>query len=274
MPTASARYVLEVDDPVAADVAVAALWAAGATGVWDRGPAGGPELVAWFPSADASVPPGGRWEAQAEEDWLTAWREGLEPVRTGSIVVAAPWHGTPDDARTIVIDPRMAFGTGQHPTTQLCLAALQELVSGGGSVLDVGTGSGVLAIAAALLGAERVVAVDTDHEAVEEAARNTHDNLAPGDGRVEVLPGTLADVADRGPFDVVVANLVTATIVELAEELVSAVAPCGHLVVSGIAAERVAPVADALAWAGATPVLVRHERGWVAVTARSPSVPS
>jgi ribosomal protein L11 methyltransferase len=274
MPTARTRYVLRVSDPVAAEVAIAALWTAGAAGVWDRGPADGPELVAWFESADAPVPPGGRWEEEPDDDWLTAWREGLEPVRVGALVVAAPWHAPTDAARVIVIDPRMAFGTGHHPTTRLCLAAIQELVGGGGTVLDVGTGSGVLAIAAALLGAERVLAVDTDPEATAEARRNVRENLGIDGDRVEVLTGSLTDVVDGAAFDLVVANLVTAAVADLAGELVSVLRPGGHLVVSGVATERATAVIAALERAGAAPVSVRRERGWVAITAVGPSVTS
>ncbi|MBA2530074.1 MAG: 50S ribosomal protein L11 methyltransferase, partial [Euzebyales bacterium] len=123
------------------------------------------------------LPLAGRWEPVPERDYNAAWRESIEPVTVGAVTIVPPWLPTPADAREVlVIEPAQAFGTGHHETTTGCLAALQELALAGRRVLDVGTGTGVLALAAARLGAAEVVAVDTDPLAVAAAARNADVN--------------------------------------------------------------------------------------------------
>jgi SAM-dependent methyltransferase len=163
------------------------------------------------------------------------------------------------DARVVlVLDPGRAFGSGHHPTTLGCLEALGELDLAGRSVIDVGCGSGVLAIAAARRGAT-VVAVDVD----EEAVRATRDNAARNGVTLDVRRGG-PEVA--GSADVVVANLVTGTLVALAEALVAATATT--LIVSGVVAERAATVRAALTTAGVTVDSVRERDGWVVIVGR------
>lgn len=195
-----------------------------------------------------------------EEDWAGAWKRHFPVLRVGRrVVVRPPWrrYRAERDEVVLVVDPGMAFGTGLHPTTRLCLVALERLADRGAiqdaRVLDVGSGSGILSIGAAKLGASSVVAVDTDPIAVEACAANVGRNRL---GHViDARPGTIP-VADR-PFDLVVANLVASLLVQLAERLYEVVRPGdgaigsgGILVCSGIIDDREPEVRRALAAAG------------------------
>lgn len=185
----------------------------------------------------------GRWEHLAGRDWHERWRAGLTPVRAGRWTVTPSWLAG-DVVGELVVDPGQAFGTGHHETTTACLEALDATALDGRSVLDVGTGTGVLAIAAALAGAT-VTAVDTDPLAVEAATANAARNGA----RITVGLGSTDRAAGR-TFDVVVANLDSATLVALATDLRAAVAPAGTLIASGVSNERRDEVRAALEQAG------------------------
>lgn len=200
-----------------------------------------------------------------DDDWATAWRKYFRPVRFGRVVVKPSWEDyspEPDDV-IVEIDPGMAFGTGNHPTTALCLHLLQETISGGETVLDVGTGSGILAIAAAKLGASSVAGIDIDPVAVD-AAR----------GNVEMNGLSLAvQVADSpavfdGTADVVVANIVPNVIIGMAEALCGKVRPGGKLITSGIVLERAAEVRAKIEGLGLEPLDERREGDWVALVHR------
>lgn len=217
---------------------------------------------AHFAQRPAALPVQGRWEELADQDWGELWKAGLDPVRVGTLVVTPPWHAT-GGTDEIVIEPAQAFGTGHHETTAGCLAALQERPLAGTRVLDVGTGSGVLAIAAARLGAAVVVAVDTDPLAVDAAAWNAAANGV----RVDVRAGSAEDVDAR--FDTVVANLDTATLCALAGALTARLAPDGTLVASGVSRERADEALAALGTAGLH-ATVRAGAEWVVLTARVP----
>lgn len=204
----------------------------------------------------------GRWEQLADRDWHERWRAGLTPVRAGRWTVTPTWLAT-GAADELVIDPGQAFGTGHHETTIGCLLALDTVALSGRCVLDVGTGTGVLAIAAALAGAE-VVAVDTDPLAVDAARANAGHNGA----RVTVARGSVDHVAGR-TFDVVVANLDSSTLAGLAPQLRDALTTGGTLIAGGVSNERCDEVRAALEDAGlqlsATPgrewTLLRATRG-------------
>jgi len=204
-------------------------------------------------------------EQLPDRDWRTAWHEHFEIVRVPgprTIVVRPPhipYTGKPDE---IVIDlvPGLAFGTGQHQSTRLCLSLLAEQVQGGERVLDVGTGSGILAVAAAKLGAASVLATDIDPLAVE-AARQTvrQSQLAE---RVQVQEGS---IPTDDQFDLVVANLTADLLQFLAGDLASAVTPGGRLIVSGLIATRQDEVAAALTNRGFLLQTVRTENEWRAL---------
>lgn len=190
-----------------------------------------------------------------DEDWAARSQAELRAVRVGSIVVAPPWDvlakvgagfsrpGTGASAPIIIIiQPSMGFGTGHHATTRLCLAALQQLDLLGKTVVDVGTGSGVLAIAASRLGAAQVLAIDDDENAIQSA----RENLALNRGANVTLG--LFDVRATAlrPFDVVLANLTGALLVSTAQTLLRLTKPAGHLVLSGLMEAEERDVLDAL----------------------------
>jgi ribosomal protein L11 methyltransferase len=210
-----------------------------------------------------------------DEAWAERSQASLTAIRVGRIVVTPPWDtgnaamlargtlGQPDSL-VVVIEPSMGFGTGHHESTRLCLAALQRLPLAGRSVLDVGTGSGVLAIAAALLGAARAVGIDEDRDALASAAANVALNGLPA-GRAEMQHGNL--LAQALPVaDVVLGNLTGALLRRAAATLIAAVAPTGCLIVSGFTDDERLAVEHAFA-----PLAVasaESERGWLALTFR------
>ena len=180
-----------------------------------------------------------------EEDWLEAWKAQFTPLRIGAFLVRPTWtDAAADGAIALVLDPGMAFGTGLHPTTQQCLEALSKIPLDGRSVLDVGTGSGILAIAAAKRGASPVVGVDVDPLAVDAARENADRNGVA----IPVGMGSAADVPGR--FDVVVANLVSPVLQQIAADLAARMAPRGMLVTAGISAPSEPQTRDAFLRAG------------------------
>ncbi len=191
----------------------------------------------------------------ADEDWATRSQENLRALRVGNVIVAPPW----DVPTTIVIQPSMGFGTGHHATTRLCLAALQRLDLAGRSVLDVGTGSAVLAITASRLGAADVTAIDDDGDAIHAAWENLA--LNPG-ATVALIEGDFRAL-ELIPADVVLANLTGALLIAGAERLRRLVNARGRLILSGLMTHEEADVVSALS---AFTVEQRSEEdGWVCV---------
>lgn len=186
----------------------------------------------------------------AEEDWAEAWKKQLKVLHIGQRIVIQPsWLDyTPAPGEIIIrLDPGMAFGTGLHPTTQMCLAALEELVNPGTHVLDLGTGSGILAIAAAKLGAGHVLAVDNDPVAVKTARGNVATNGVQE--TVNLVRGSLADVPES--YDLIVVNILAKVIVEMAQQgLANRLRPGGTLIAAGIIADQKLQVVTALKRAG------------------------
>jgi len=195
-----------------------------------------------------------------EEDWLESWKAQFTPLRIGRFLVRPTWSDARADSEAIeiVLDPGMAFGTGLHPTTQQCLVALSTIALEGKSVLDVGTGSGILAIAAAKRGATPVVAVDNDGIAVEAARENTVRNGV----MIPVGEGSGADVPGR--FDIVIANIVSPVLQLIARDLVARLAPKGMLIVTGISAPSEPQTRAAFVDAGLRTLVDRNMRDdWV-----------
>ena len=220
--------------------------------------------TAWFAAPVETLPLPGRWEDLGQVDWHAEYQRRLQSVTVGALTVAPPW-ADPLAPEALVILPGQAFGTGHHETTTGCLAVLQEVGVPGRRVLDVGTGSGVLAIAAARLGAAEVVAVDTDPLAVEAATGNAAANDAAVDVRLGSLEAVDELLADG--FDVVVANLDTATLCRLAPDLLHRLRGDGVFIGSGVSLERVGEVLAAFAAAGAV-LTVRRGREWVVLVGR------
>ena len=273
---------LTVDLPEAdTELAESLLWDAGATGLeirdreappmpGVRGPAPGEAVVvAWFEGlaqAEAALgllresvePLRSTIEEAPDTDWSTAWRARIRSTRVGRLWVGPPWETAPADAVALTIEPKMAFGTGDHPTTALCVAAVDAFCTGhpGASVLDVGTGTGVLALMARRLSAGRVVGVDTDSTSVALARENAALNQISG---VELSGASLAEVA--GPFDLVVANILANTLVELAPDLVRLTGQ--RLVLAGVLAPQEAEVRRAFVARGVTAEAGARDGDWV-----------
>ncbi|RIL12570.1 50S ribosomal protein L11 methyltransferase [bacterium] len=206
----------------------------------------------------------------AEADWAEAWKAHFTPLHLpGGFVVVPAWidpaeAGARPGEHVVRLDPGMAFGTGLHPTTQLCLAALADHVRPGARVLDAGTGSGILAIAAARLGAAYVRGVDIDARAIDSARANAALNGVA----IDFDAGGVTPPAASAPFDVVVANILAPTVVALATVLAAHLRPGGVLIASGILAEQADGVAAAMQAAGCGPPARRAAGDWVALVAR------
>lgn len=232
------------------------LFAAGCSGVWE--PDQGEDhaaIVAYFPAgyqdrmADLcrqlspflSVPETEiAIEKIAQENWMEGWKDYFRPVKlTPTWTVLPPWWpGAGTQPGQILIYPGMAFGTGTHETTRLAATLLEKALKPGDSVLDVGTGSAILAILSRKLDAGRIFAIDNDVDALENAAENCRLNGC--DHAIRLSSCTLADL--EGTFDLVVANIIAPVLVELAPQLVAKLHPGGRLILSGILAEQLETV--------------------------------
>jgi ribosomal protein L11 methyltransferase len=204
-----------------------------------------------------------------ESDWRESWKKYFGVQRIGRALMVKPsWtQYRPKPGETVIeIDPGMAFGTGQHPTTAMCLRALEELVRPGMRVLDLGCGTGILAIAAAKLGASRVVAVDIDPNAVRAARENAAANgVSPA---IDVREGTL-EMVEGEQFDIIVANISGLTLERLASEMVSRLVAGGALVTSGFLEDAVAGLREAYAIVDLTIDRVVEDGVWRAIVSRS-----
>ena len=197
-----------------------------------------------------------------EQDWAVSWREFFGVVDTGDRIVIVPtWieHEVQPGQIAIRLDPGQAFGTGHHETTRLCLSAMDELVRPGMAVLDVGTGSGVLAIAAVLLGAATVEAIDIDPIAAEVARKNCEANGIGAEVRVSA--GVLAE-DHPGRYDLVLSNISTDANLRLAPIFGSVVNPGGFAILSGILSPDARRAQAAMAHHGFVLTAIRHERDW------------
>ncbi len=263
------------------DVATALLWESGTSGIEVR--SGGPDetiLLAYFPPASDLATsladrlraiPSARLEAVPvpDVDWVARFREGFEASSCGSFWVAPVWAeppATPPGARLLVVDPGRAFGTGTHETTRLCLRALQEEAPKRASsdrLLDVGTGSGILAVAAAILGWRHVTGVDVDPEAVQSAVHHARLNQV---GPAFVL-GDGGAPFRRGSFALVLANITAPLLLARCGEIGSLVAPNGTIVLSGLLTSDIDQVAAAYADVGV--VDARLDGEWAALRVRA-----
>ncbi len=261
-----------------ADAATALLFERGAAGVEEReaglAPMPGERqpgsgrvlLIGFFPdretaedAAEALGIPANLAEIP-DRDWGEEWKKGLGPVSVGRLFLRPSWidAAPPPGAAEVVLDPGMAFGTGTHATTSLCLAAIDAFLARrpGASVLDVGTGSGLLAIAARKLGAGRVAANDNDPVAVAVAAENAERN-----GAALELTGDPPS-AIPGTFDLVVANILANVLVELAPDLVRRAAPGAEVVLAGVLVPQEAEVAQAFLAQGLTALPGERRGEW------------
>ena len=198
-----------------------------------------------------------------QEDWQNAWKKYYHAMDIGQRLAIVPgWETYDTDRIVITMDPGMAFGTGTHETTSLCLETLDSMVKGGERVLDIGTGSGILAIAALKLGAAEAEGVDIDPMCVRTAGENAARNGVAD--RFKVLVGDLSDKAS-GQYNIITANIVAAAILSLAPHVPVLMAPDARFIASGIIDERKDEVLAGLRAAGLAPVEVKEKRGWVCI---------
>lgn len=212
-----------------------------------------------------------------DKDWINNWKEYFKPFTVDDILIKPTWEEVPEahkDKLLIQIDPGTAFGTGMHETTQLCLKQLKRFVAPGSTVLDVGTGSGILGIAALKLGAERVFGTDLDENAISAVRENLQSNGIHPD-RFQVVQGNLIDdpaVQEQAGFaryDLAVANILADVIILLQGEVASHLKPGGIFITSGIIDAKEEAVLEAFAGNQAFEVLeVGRQGDWVSVTAK------
>lgn len=264
---------LRVSAPGRRDDASAALFAAGAQGVHEDGAT----LVTHFPpeidvaevirQVHAAIPDAVCETSPTESiDWSVHWRDKLGAHTLGRLTIAPTWLAEGHDpATTIVIDPGMAFGTGDHPTTRGATRLLQEVVQPGLVVADLGAGSAVLAIAAAKLGASRVFAIEYDGDAIGNAEDNVRRNDV--DGIVHVFEGDATVLLPLvAPVDVIVANIISSVLVELLPAMHSALRAGGRAILSGILLEERDAMLDAIAADGWRVEREDVEDAWWSIT--------
>jgi ribosomal protein L11 methyltransferase len=207
-----------------------------------------------------------------EEDWANAWKEHFHVTQIGQRIIIRPsWRDYTPKAEEVVItlDPGMAFGTGLHPTTRMCLECVEQLTRPGMRVMDVGTGSGILALAAAKLGADQVYAIDNSSVAVESANENAAINGLSE--RIQVVAGTLDEATAQrmaGQYDLVLVNIIAHIIGSIASQLAQVLAPNGLLVVSGIIEARRQDAEGPLLAAGLELVEEHKIEDWLALVLR------
>lgn len=257
---------------------LAALFARGSAGVQEDGDAlitflvaetvDDAALRAGLAAADAAAAV--ELSPAVDEDWGHRWRQSVTAHVVGPLTVAPPWLADQSDpARTVVIDPGMAFGTGEHESTRGVLRLLPDVVRAGDLVADLGAGSAVLSIAAAKLGAARVVAIEIDHDAIDNAERNVVRNGVAD--RVHIIEGDAAVLLPLvAPIRVVLANIVSSVLVDLLPIIGAAVTSDGHAVLSGILLGERRAMIDVLGAAGWHIVREDIEGDWwtAAVAAR------
>ncbi len=224
----------------------------------------------------------GRLEAELssirEEDWANNWKQYFKPITVGEKLIVKPsWEELEDTGgrKVLEIDPASSFGTGQHHTTRLCLELLEDCVSEGSHVLDLGCGSGILSIGAILLGAADAVAVDIDQNAAATAAENAEKNGIPAD-RYRTYYGNIIDdeklsaeiESPLGGYDVITANIVADVLIAMKDHFRRYLRKGGTLIISGIIEERMEEVLSAVESVGFTRLRVSVKEGWAAAEFR------
>lgn len=270
----SAEWItVRVVPGAARDRVAAALFEAGARGLQELGDT----FVTHVPgqaAADALVcaalgaNPGASVETAPLEvvDWSERWKQSIRSHRLGRLVVAPPWlAGGLDPATTIVIEPQMAFGTGEHATTRAVIRLLQSVVREGDRVADLGAGSAVLAIAAAMLGASQVTAIEIDHDAIANAEENVRRNGV--DDRVSVIEGDAEILLPLvGPVRVITANIISSVLVALLPTMARSLVPGGRAILSGILSTERAEMCRVLEAAGWSIQADDEEDAWWSAT--------
>ncbi len=222
----------------------------------------------WYLHQIWSIIPEPTYTSIADQDWTAGWKDSLPVLHIGRRVVIRPsWREYDASVGEVVLelDPGLAFGSGLHPTTQLCIEAVDDFVHSGMHVLDIGTGTGILAMVAAKLGADQVLAVDTDEDAVTAARRNFQQNNVQA--AVHLRLGSLAGV--EGTYDMILVNILAPIIISMVESgLATRLLPEGFLIVSGILTEQVDDVKAAMHRNGFKVIESRQRGVWVVLVAK------
>ena len=203
-----------------------------------------------------------------EEDWESNWKEYFHPITIGKKLVICPTWRTSDcypQRSVVMLDPGMAFGTGHHPTTRMCLELLEEIIQGEEKVLDIGCGSGILSIAAVQLGAEFSRGIEIHENAVDVARENCVSNNV--DDKIDIVLGTLDEHKYNECYDVAVANISSKVIVDLIQSLVGSIKVGGALILSGILSESFANIERAVSGVDVRIEDVKRDGDWVAILA-------
>jgi len=203
-----------------------------------------------------------------EEDWENNWKKYYKPTKIGDKIIIKPiWekYEASSDEIIVEIDPGMAFGTGTHETTRMCIEALEKYVSPNATVFDIGTGSGILAIVAAKLNAKKIIGVDLDPVAVDSAKQNVSYN---GLTNIEILHGNLMDVVND-KAELVVANIIADVIIFLAEDIKKFIMPNGYFITSGIIKDRKDDVVNKLINTGFEIEEVNIQGEWVCIIGKA-----
>lgn len=220
-----------------------------------------------------------------DDDWATAWKQYFKPIRVSDTLTIKPtWedYKASEGERIIELDPGMAFGTGTHPTTALCLQTLESVIKGGEEMIDVGTGSGILAIGACRLGAKSVLALDLDPVAVSSATENVRLNGLSDQVEVKLsdLLGVLRENQNEAnqdeqlrvtvPVDLVVANILAEIILLFIDDVYAALKPGGTYIASGIYKNKETDVEHGLITSGFHIIEKRRDEDWIAFVAKKP----
>jgi ribosomal protein L11 methyltransferase len=204
-----------------------------------------------------------------EEDWANNWKKYYKPLKVSNRIVIKPsWeqYNSKDDEVVLEMDPGMAFGTGTHETTTLCIDALDRYLKSGETVVDIGCGTGVLAVSSLLLGAEKATAIDLDSNAVQVAKENAERNQV--DHRLEVIHGNLLDQV-HGQFDIAVANIIADVILDLTKSIRSFLKPNGLFIASGIILDRLQDVIEGMEASGLELIEKKTKGEWAVVVCKA-----
>ncbi|HXD21708.1 MAG TPA: 50S ribosomal protein L11 methyltransferase [Gemmatimonadaceae bacterium] len=275
-PVPWTRVAVRPSDAARRDAVGAAMFGAGAQGLLEEGGTGGAlvthvashEECAAIERAVRTADPGAMIETAAIPgvDWSVAWRDSIRAHDVGALTVAPPWLAEGlDPARTVIVEPAMAFGTGDHPTTRGVLRLMQQVIRPGDIVADLGAGSAVLAIGAVKLGATRATAVEMDPDAISNAEENVARNGVSG--RVAVIEGDAAVMLPLlAPVRVVLANIISSVLCELLPIVAHSLTPHGVAILSGILDEERATMLGVFAAGGWRVVQEDSEGQWWSVT--------
>lgn len=207
-----------------------------------------------------------------EQDWENEWKNYFHPFRASERFTIVPswedYQKTDSDKLCIELDPGMAFGTGDHPTTNMCLKAIEKYVDANDSVIDVGTGSGILSIAAHLLGVKRIKALDLDEMAVKVAVDNFKKNNC--EDSIEAVPGNLL-TEETEKFDVVIANILAHIIDEMIDDAYNTLNEDGYFITSGIIEEKHEEIIEHMKRTGFKIISVNHDNSWVCIVGQKES---